>query len=83
MGGLNDETIDRKEERIPKGAGAAFKIAFESTLKAGHSVLTVDGGKLLRRYPDGRREFVKWVGRRAQVEREGKVPIQWRNAFPD
>ena len=80
---MDDETLDRKERRIPVEANAAFRAAFEATLKAGHSVLTVKDGKLLRLLPDGRREFVKRVEPRKSVERGGKVPIRWRTAFPD
>ncbi len=83
MGTLDDETLDRKERRIPVEANAAFRAALEATLKAGHSVVAIEEGKLVRLFPDGKREFIKWIGRRARVEREGKVPIRWRTAFPD
>ena len=83
MGRLDEAAIDRKERRIPIEANAAFRAAFEATLKAGCDVLAVEDGKLLRILPDGKRKFVKWVGRRAQAEFEGKVPIRWRVAFPD
>ena len=69
MGTLDDDAIDRKERRIPIAANAAFRAAFESALKAGHSVLSVEDGKMLRHLPDGRREFVKWAGRRSRIER--------------
>lgn len=80
---LDDEAIDRKERRIPVAANAAFRVAFEATLRAGQSVLTVEDGKLYRLLPDGERELVRRIGERTQVERGGKVPIRWRNAFPD
>ena len=83
MGRLDEAAIDRKERRIPIEANAAFRAAFEATLKAGHAVLVVEDGKLVRLLPDGKREFVKWIGRRAQAAREGKVRIRWRTAFQD
>ncbi len=83
VGKLDDEALDRKERRIPVEANAAFRAAFEATLKAGHSVLTVEDGKLMRLLPSGKRELVRWIGRRKGIERGGKVPIRWRTEFPD
>lgn len=83
MGRLDEEALERKERRIPIGADAAFRAAFQTTLEFGISVLSMDRGQLVRLDPDGKREVLKWIGRRARVERGGKVPIQWQTAFPD
>lgn len=83
MGELDDEAINRKERRIPVEAAAAFRIALRATLDAGHGVLVAEDGKLVRVSPDGAREVVRRIEKRKGVEREGKVPIRWRTAFPD
>lgn len=83
MGKLDDEAIERKERRIPLAASLAFRAAMVETLKEGESVLAVEDGKLLRLFPNGNREFVKWIGRRVRIERRGKVPFLWQTTFPD
>ena len=42
-------------------SGVAFESARAQALESGQSVLQTERGKLYRIYPDGRKEFVKFV----------------------
>lgn len=80
---MDPEKLAKYDLKLPAKADEAVRAAQKSALEAGHSVLIVEDGHLLRKFPDGKRKRVGWIGRRIRVETDEAVPIKWRIEFPE
>ena len=58
---MSDADLQVLESQFPAVSGAAFAAARQIVLASGQSVLQTEGDKLLRVFPDGRKELVKQI----------------------
>jgi len=68
-----DKEIDFLEKHIPELAEGSIKKAYYNALSSGMSVLEAKGDKIIKTYPDGREEFVKYVPPSVKVNMKLKI----------
>ena len=55
---MSEQDIQALESQVPAMSGRAFAAARQRVLASGQSVLQAEGGRLVREFPDGRKEVV-------------------------
>jgi hypothetical protein len=69
--------MDAEESAIAEQVSGAFNRAYNEALAAGLSVLVADNdGDIVRVSPDGKREFVKHIGKTHPVVKGSKFHIR-------
>ena len=58
---MSEQEIQALESQFPAMSGRAFATARQRVLASGQSVLQTEDGKVVRVFPDGRKEVVKNV----------------------
>ncbi|MEK7954201.1 hypothetical protein [Luteolibacter soli] len=58
---MSEQDIQTLESQFPAMSGPAFAAARQRVLASGQSVLQAEGGRLVREFPDGRKEVVKTI----------------------
>ncbi|MCW1923310.1 hypothetical protein OKA05_12160 [Luteolibacter arcticus] len=58
---MSEQDIQTLESQFPAISGRAFAAARQRVLASGQSVLQTEGSRLVREYPDGRKEVVKHI----------------------
>lgn len=74
---MSDQEIQRLESQFPRLSGKAFAAARQRVRQAGQAVLQSEGDKVVRVFPDGRKEVVKRIDPPIAVRPGTKVDIQW------
>jgi len=68
-----DKEIDFLEKHIPELAESSMKKAYYNALSSGIPVLESKGYKIIKTYPDGREEFVKYVPSPVKINKKLKI----------
>lgn len=58
---MSEQEIQSLEDRFPAVSGRAFAAARQRVLASGQSVLQTEGERMVRVFPDGRKELVKKI----------------------
>ena len=58
---MSEQEIQSLESRFPAVSGQAFAAARQRVLASGQSVLQTEGSRVVRVFPDGRKEVVKAI----------------------
>jgi hypothetical protein len=65
---VSEQDIQTLESQFPAMSQQAFAAARQRVLASGQSVLQAEGGRLVREFPDGRKELVKNIEPPTPVE---------------
>ncbi len=69
------------ENDIPLAAGRAFRVARQSAMRAGHTILFIENGNLIKIRAGAPEEIVRSVGRvdprRVKLKKGVRTTIQW------
>jgi antitoxin (DNA-binding transcriptional repressor) of toxin-antitoxin stability system len=80
---MSTEGMEKEEIKIVRHASKAWRAAYLRAIKAGHSVLISDNGRLIRVMPNGKRLKVGIVPKRRKVKIPLKGVVSWKQVPRD